>query len=801
MFNVDWLLRNCADEVLHVRNMHDRRDRDILLPEFIEKSRRQSAFVSPDETERLYGKDAFCPDAWKAWLEQADVLPSSVVPCGTNDILQYLTESNGVESLMCYLGIGDTFTPCHKDLCASSGQNVMCYTEDGGSSFWFMTAASDAPAAAAYFSNELGQELHWETHVASAQEFADAPFTVYVAEQKMGDLVLVPPRSCHQVVNHGGLTVKMSWSRMTVRGLQTALRHELPLYRRVCRPEQYRVKSLLHRTMLHYTAKLEAMTSPAENLQEFPYITDLEVLLRLFDEVLREEYAENHASFSHIMKSSAGWTVGPGKSATSGLCLILRPPSMQTESELPDQQPYNFACDFCGADMFQSFFECRDCVKPSEVTDSLGCGDGLLICALCYVEGRSCLCEEMEPIQCRPFSDLLRDRNRTADAISRCRPGDARYNAISESNLAGGSHLAVFEAACMLYKLRRDAGAKLLEDRSCRATQDPHRVPFIYTVYCASCHASRCWEHILQGGMHVAEGLLLYASNQGLWHQRHRDCRAEFEKALPAVEEAEREGAYSDLRLRLVKAAQRYRNCRPINATFTQVGWYDNPEVEELGLPADDTGLAEIDHVDDFDSPLTPIAQLPDSPPRSNEELPDVSPSSLASDEIDLAGESEAILGRDASDHSTGIAFPSLEMHRIKTLPAAWSTSAAWEAQAPILKTSVSRAGSVALGTSDYRMDRDEPQMVTLKVEEDFVNDSYADDLMRALNQAYSADLNEDMSDDDSPVLASDSLSLSNGRPAVLVRRRTVVAAPPQKDEEMAAHQRPAKRCRTEPLT
>jgi hypothetical protein len=136
-----------------------------------------------------------------------------------------------VETLMCYLGIGDTFTPCHKDLCASSGQNIMCYTENSGSSFWFMTESSSAPAAADYF-HELGHELDLETHVITLEELEKAPFKVYIEEQKLGDMVLVPPRSCHQVVNHGGITIKMSWSRMTLEGLTAAFYHELPIYRR-----------------------------------------------------------------------------------------------------------------------------------------------------------------------------------------------------------------------------------------------------------------------------------------------------------------------------------------------------------------------------------------------------------------------------------------------------------------------------------------------------------------------------------------------------------------------------------------
>lgn len=108
----------------------------------------------------------------------------------------------------------------------------MCYTEQDGASFWFMTDGSSAPEVSQYF-HKLGQELDHETHVITPEQLAKAPFDVYIAEQKLGDLVLVPPRSCHQVVNYGGMTIKTSWSRMTLKGLAIAYYHELPLYRRL----------------------------------------------------------------------------------------------------------------------------------------------------------------------------------------------------------------------------------------------------------------------------------------------------------------------------------------------------------------------------------------------------------------------------------------------------------------------------------------------------------------------------------------------------------------------------------------
>jgi hypothetical protein len=107
----------------------------------------------------------------------------------------------------------------------------MCHTEDDGSSWWFMTETSAADDAADFFKS-INQELDMERHTVTLDELRRAPFTVFVSEQKLGDLVLVPPRSCHQVVNHGGITIKSSWSRMTIRGLALALADELPIYQR-----------------------------------------------------------------------------------------------------------------------------------------------------------------------------------------------------------------------------------------------------------------------------------------------------------------------------------------------------------------------------------------------------------------------------------------------------------------------------------------------------------------------------------------------------------------------------------------
>jgi hypothetical protein len=54
------------------------------------------------ETERLYGKDAECPHEWATWLSTSGVLPSDLLPHGTNDYLNYLSVSSFRDILCCY---------------------------------------------------------------------------------------------------------------------------------------------------------------------------------------------------------------------------------------------------------------------------------------------------------------------------------------------------------------------------------------------------------------------------------------------------------------------------------------------------------------------------------------------------------------------------------------------------------------------------------------------------------------------------------------------------------------------------
>ncbi|KAG2157278.1 hypothetical protein DEU56DRAFT_905932 [Suillus clintonianus] len=549
LFTLDWLSEH-GKPGASARNVRNWADFDLPLSELIRKLRATPIYASENETERLYGKDAECPHEWATWLSTSGVLPSDLLPHGTNDYLKHLPSD--VQTLMCYLGVGDTFTPFHKDLCASSGQNLMCYTENGGSSFWFMTESSAASAMAEFF-HKMNEELDFETHVVTLKELGKSKLKIYIAEQNLGDLVLVPPRSCHQVINNGGITMKTSWSRMTLKGLSNSLYHELPVYHRVCRSETYKVKLNIYRALQYQTQMLRELqeqqtnsphpdrSSPTLNLNLERVADDLHHLLELLDDVLGEEYSPKHQHMPHVSQSDT---------------------CHQTD----------ITCDFCGADIFQSFFECTSCALhlPS-VNDEMKIGDGIVVCSLCYVEGRGCNCGSMNPTQCQPFGDLLRIRDEALHVIRAICPDIVKdYECLMEhsNSIISARHVGVFTAALVLYE-------RLNMEESLRMCLSKHHAPRSSIIYCALCHVGRCMTHILEGyHTHSAPALLMSDSTEG-WHSYHKQSKAAFKGGYAQILHDEETGARPDFRMKLAYVASKFRTCKSVNPNATMPGWYD----------------------------------------------------------------------------------------------------------------------------------------------------------------------------------------------------------------------------------
>ena len=118
---------------------------------------------------------------------------------------------------------------------------------------------------------------------------------------------------------------------------------------------------------------------------------DVRTLLKLFQEIIQDEYHPDAEILYHIVRDF--------------------------NHKVYETEGYPaFSCDFCGSDIFVSFFCCKDCTLSDENSSNIS--DGLHICPGCYAEGRSCRCGAlMEPVQCWPLQILYTDYNRAVRAL------------------------------------------------------------------------------------------------------------------------------------------------------------------------------------------------------------------------------------------------------------------------------------------------------------------------------------------------------------------------------------------------
>lgn len=349
-----------------------------------------------ERRQRLYLKDIDCPPEWYNHLKK--VIPPNVLymnenisetqgadardddifgapdktPAVAGDLMSSLPEEMRAQNLMCYVGHEGTYTPAHREMCASLGQNIMVEAskdKDGekpGSSIWFMTETKDREVVREYFLSMLGHDIEIEKHFAQINAWKKANFPVYVVEQKVGDFILVPPLAPHQVWNRGTRTMKVAWNRTTVETLDLALHEALPKARLVCRDEQYKNKAIIYFTLEKYYKDLQ----PAEENTEVGLLgfgqeliqntvrmrqmaADFKRLFGLFTEILVDEmFAFKQTGVEYVPFDS------------------------------------NITCSYCRSNIFNRFLTCKCCVRMLVNGDE----DTYDICMECYAMGRSCVC-------------------------------------------------------------------------------------------------------------------------------------------------------------------------------------------------------------------------------------------------------------------------------------------------------------------------------------------------------------------------------------------------------------------------
>jgi hypothetical protein len=349
--------------------------------------------------QRIYLKDIDCPQVWQDKLKEhippgLFYLNESTGEAGgpgaldefggrkgrgigrAGDLMSSLPPEMRAENLMCYIGHEGTYTPSHREMCASLGQNIMVnasghISEDGkperpGSSIWFMTESKERHVVAEYWLSVLGHDIEVENHFAQLIAWKKAPFTTYVVEQRPGDFILIPPLAPHQVWNRGTRTMKIAWNRTTAETLEFAINEALPNSRVVCRDEQYKNKAIIYYTLQKYSGLIKSARAQVEIGGENANAIQRCVKVRQ----IKKDFKKLFDLYKSILFSE-----------------MFAPESREHAEFLPFDS--NVTCAYCRCNIFNRFLSCKSCKNlfSSEIEEPYD------VCMDCYCMGRSCGCQ------------------------------------------------------------------------------------------------------------------------------------------------------------------------------------------------------------------------------------------------------------------------------------------------------------------------------------------------------------------------------------------------------------------------
>ena len=370
-------------------------------------------YKEPDR-QRIYLKDIDCPKLWHDKLKE-HIPPSifylndstgdiggsgslsphdkGIARCG--DLMSCLPLDMRAENMMCYIGHEGTYTPAHREMCASLGQNLMVETsglkdDEGnptkpGSSIWFMTETKDRHLVSEYWLSTLGHDIEVEKHFAQLAAWKGAPFSTYIVEQKAGDFILIPPLAPHQVWNRGTRTMKVAWNRTTVETLEMALHEALPRARMVCRDEQYKNKAMIYFTLNKYANLLNQADLQMCSTRNPQILDGLKYSIKIRQ--LQKDFKRLFALYTENLLSEMLSAVSPSEK---------RGQYLPFESFV--------TCSYCRCNIFNRFLTCTTCIAPLPNGEE----DTYDICMDCFAMGRSCSCiSAYKWVEQFPWQDLL----------------------------------------------------------------------------------------------------------------------------------------------------------------------------------------------------------------------------------------------------------------------------------------------------------------------------------------------------------------------------------------------------------
>ncbi|KAL4727545.1 hypothetical protein ACLX1H_004228 [Fusarium chlamydosporum] len=402
LFDVAWLEKTHDKTQENVRDITTGTDIPMTTGHYLRSMKQLTNQWTPnnfrdERRQRLYLKDIDCPPEWHDALQRVihpnlfylnenasesggsrqdeDAFRDEAAAAPAGDLMSSLPEGMRAQNLMCYIGHEGTYTPAHREMCASLGQNIMVEAsgddkgEKPGSSIWFMTESKDREVVREYFLSMLGHDIEIEKHFAQINAWKKAPFDVYIVEQKVGDFILIPPLAAHQVWNRGTRTIKVAWNRTTAETLEMALHEALPKARLVCRDEQYKNKAIIFFTLQKYYRQLQ-------NLEENAEMTSIS-FMGIGQDILRGS-------------PRAKQLAGDFKKLFALFTEILLDEMFALKEKEVEFIEFDscITCSYCRSNIFNRFLTCKHCTRMLVNGDE----DTYDVCMECYAMGRSCAC-------------------------------------------------------------------------------------------------------------------------------------------------------------------------------------------------------------------------------------------------------------------------------------------------------------------------------------------------------------------------------------------------------------------------
>ncbi|KAF7731949.1 hypothetical protein EC973_007780 [Apophysomyces ossiformis] len=340
-----------------------------------QKNKRKATLV---KKRALYAKDISCSRTYQQAL--SSLVPEFLHPLGSQDLFACLDESLRAENLMCYLGNSGSGTPLHRDICGTFGHNLMTYAESNGYAEWYIiegqhrdtlceilqprktgTKEGQTDDGKRPMNSFLESDRAWLFQ--NTYRSVNINVKTHVAIQRPGDLVLIPSLCYHQVRNVG-ISMKVAWNRTTAYTLRLALEDQLPIYRKIVRPEIYRCKAMVFYALQNWINIIKSYQLAKKNGNK---TADVPALFQN-----EESFLENCRILLHLYERRV---IGP--ETIERIELEDVDDSDIVQDMRSEHDAYTSTCDFCHCDIFYRYYHCDKCENYD-------------LCLDCYSKGRCC---------------------------------------------------------------------------------------------------------------------------------------------------------------------------------------------------------------------------------------------------------------------------------------------------------------------------------------------------------------------------------------------------------------------------